>query len=234
MAIFGVLDVEPKVQVNDKTRLQAKRSFVSKDEAAITLVEIDPDGTTGFIDVTGSSASSYFLDWAYTTDGSKTVTLRITTDGAPVTTTETIEVVTAANDKLFSTDQDLLSYEKEVFDLLPDGHSSFNYLHRKVQTLILDWFNEQGYRTTDRSKITVDELLDTNEIRRWSESWVLHHIYKDNSNSVGDKFDEKAANYQSRAIDARDRSVFELDLNKDGEITVGEEINVTSVRLLRR
>ncbi len=234
MAIFGIIKVEKTVQVNDKTRISATQSFQSGETSDITLVEIEPSSGAGFIDVTGTSSEDWFLDWSYATDGTETVSLRITTDGAPVTVTKDIFVVTAASEGLFSTDDNLLQYEAELLDLLPDGYSSFNYLHRKVQTLILDWFNEQGYRNKDRSKITKAEILDSDEVRRWSESWVLHHIYKDNSNSVGDKFEEKAAYYGSRAADARDRSVFELDLTKDGEIQVGESINVTAVRLRRR
>ena len=40
MAIFGVIESDPVVQTNDKVRLKAMRSFISKDEAEITLVEI--------------------------------------------------------------------------------------------------------------------------------------------------------------------------------------------------
>lgn len=233
MAIFGILKTEPTVQTNDKTRLDARKSFVSKDELAVTLIEIEPDTGAGFVDITGSSSDQWFLDWSYATDGDKTVSLRITTDGAPVTETFTLPVVTPANDKLFTTDDDIRAYENEIMDLIPYGRSSFNYMHRKVRDLIIDWFNEEGYRNFDGTKITVDQILDNDEVRRWSENWVLHHIYQDNSNSIADKFTEKAAYYASRAADARNRSIFELDLNKDGNITRGENINVQSVRMKR-
>ena len=90
MAIFGVLDFDPVVQVNDKIRLKAIRSFVSKDEAAITLVEIEPVAGNGFIDVTDADPNELFLDWSYATDGTAVVSLRITTDGAPVTVTKNL------------------------------------------------------------------------------------------------------------------------------------------------
>ncbi len=235
MAIFGVLDTEPDVQVDDKTRLRAEKSFVSKDEAAITLVEIEPEGSSGFIDVTGSSSEDWYLDWSYSgTSRTVTVSLRITTDGAPVTVTKDMSVVTAADDKLFSTDSQLLRYESDILDLLPAGYSSFNYMHRKVQQLIIDWFDEQGYRLYNRQKITVDQILDVEEVRKWSESWVLALIFNDNSNSVEDKFAEKSRFYDSRAHDSRNRAVFSLDLNDDGQIESGEVIQVDSLRLVRR
>lgn len=234
MAIFGIIESEPTVQVNDKTRIKAGQSFVSKDEAAVTLVEIEPEAGGGFVDVTGSSSDDWFLDWSYATDGTKAVSLRITTDGAPVTVTKDIEVVTEANDNLFSSDSALTRYENEVLDLLPDGYSSFNYMHRKVKELILDWFNEEGYRTWGGDKITDAEIVDKEEVRKWAENWVLSLIYHDNSNSVEDKFMDKHRFYDTRARDARTRSVFELDLNKDGEITDGEKVRVQSLRLNRQ
>jgi hypothetical protein len=119
-------------------------------------------------------------------------------------------------------------------DLLPSGYSSFNYVHRKAQQLILDWFNEEGYRATGNAKITADEILDIDEVRKWSEAWALSLIYNDNSNSIDDKFKEKSNDYKSLAVDARRRAVIELDLNKDGEITDGEFIRPQSLDLFRR
>ena len=234
MAIFGVLDFDPVVQVNDKIRLKAIRSFVSKDEAAITLVEIEPVAGNGFIDVTDADPNELFLDWSYATDGTAVVSLRITTDGAPVTVTKNLTVVTEADDMLFSTDSDLLKYETEIMDLLPDGYSSFNHQHRKSQQTILDWLTEEGYRASGNTKITKDLILDNDEVRKWSEALTLKFVYNDNSNSVDDKFKEKSNDYNSVAIDARTRSTFYFDKNKDGEITDGEFIRPTSLDMIRR
>jgi len=233
MAIFGVLESDPIVQVNDKVRLKAMRSFVSKDEAAVTLVEIEPIAGNGFIDVTGTSSDEWYLDWSYATDGIVVVSLRITTDGAPVTTTLSVSVITAADDMLFSDDADLLRYETDIMSLLPDGYSSFNYEHRKAQTVILDWINEEGYRANGNDKITKEEVLDHDEVRKWSEATVLSFIYNDNSNSIDDKFAEKSKYYDSVSVDAKRRSVLELDLNKDGTITDGEFIRPQSLGLFR-
>lgn len=234
MAIFGILDIEPEVQVADKTRLRATQSFISKGEANVTLIEIEPEATSGFVDVTGSSNADWYLDWSYAgISRTVTVSVRITTDGAPVTTTKTIEILSSADDKLFTKDGDIMRYESEILDLLPIGFASFNYMHRKVRNLILNWFDEQGYRSTDGSKITVDQVLDTSVVIKWSESWVLSLVYNDNSNSVDDKFADKSKFYDNRARDARDRAVFELDFDNSGEITAGEKIVVQSNRIYR-
>lgn len=234
MAIFGVLESDPIVQVNDKVRLKAMRSFISKDEAAITLVEIEPAAGSGFIDVTGTLSDDWYLDWSYATDGTAVASLRITTDGAPVTVTLDVTVVTEADDALLSTDADLLRYETEIMDLLPDGYSSFNYVHRKAQESILDWLWEEGYRATSNDKITADLLLNKDEFRKWSTGLTLSYIFNDNSNSIDDKFREKSLNYNSIAVDARKTAVITYDFNKDGEITDGEFIRPQSLDIFRR
>ncbi len=85
MAIFPNLKLEDIVQINDKTRLDASKSFTA-DEAAVTLVEIEPESAAGFIDITPTVATNskqYFLDWSYSgTSRTVTVSVRITTDGA--------------------------------------------------------------------------------------------------------------------------------------------------------
>jgi len=234
MAIFGVLEFDPIVQVSDKLRLKAVRSFVSKDEAAITLVEIEPFAGNGFVDVTGSSNDEWFLDWSYANDGAAIISLRITTDGTPITVTRNLSVLTVVDDMLFSTDDDLTLYESEIYDLLPEGKNSFNYQHRKSQTVILDWLNESGYRADGNNKITKEEILDVDEVRKWSEASTLSFIYNDMSNSIGDKFSEKSAYYNSIAVDAKRRSVLELDLNGDGTITDGEFVRPQSLDMFRQ
>ena len=73
--IFPVLSHESIVQVDDKTRLDASKSF--SNSADITLVEIDPDGTGTFYDIT--NVDGWYLDMVYGVEGDKTITLRINT-----------------------------------------------------------------------------------------------------------------------------------------------------------
>lgn len=235
MAIFGVVQSDGVVRVGDKIRINATRSFTSKDEAAITLVEVQPEASESFIDVTGSSSDDWFLDWSYSgTSRTVTVTLRITTDGAPVTVSNTISVLAESDDKLFSTDQDLIEKEDEILDLLPDGYSSFNHRHRAAKKDIIDWFDEMGYRNYDQSKISEDEILNVEEIRRWSLNLTLSRIFFDNSNSTEDKFYEKYRDYDSQVKETLNRRQFGIDLNKDGNQETGEQVIVDSLRLVRR
>lgn len=238
MAIFPKMSTDRIVQVEDSLRLDATSTFISKDEAAITLVEIQPEATESFIDVTGTGsnlAKNWFLDWQYSgTSRTVDITVRVTTDGAPVTFTQSLEVITASDDKLFSDDYDLTVKEEDILKWLPDGRTSFKYKHRQVQTMIVEDFNERGVVDRDNNKLTKDAFVDIEEVRQWSLNMVLSLIFKDNSNVVGDIFDQKANNYMSEALTHKHRAFYRLDLNGDGSIDNNEKSPFRTVGLVRR
>lgn len=232
MAIFPNIIIEDTVQVNDKTRLDATKSFISKDEAAITLVEIDP-GTGSFVNVTGTSSKDWYLDWEYSTDGDQTVVVRITTDGAPVTKSATLPIISVVDDALFSGDQDLTSIEEDLLRYVPKGRNSFLNVHRKAQGIILAELDERGIQNSDGTRILKTQILEIEDFNKWSSYLVLWLIMQDLSNSVGDKFDEKANIYKQRMDFHRERSFLRIDLNKDGSIDLGEQQSVRTARMIR-
>ncbi len=235
MAIFPKLTLDRVVQIEDGLRLDATQTFISKDEAAITLVEIEPETGAGFVDVTGSKQKDWFLDWQYSgLSRTVDVTVRVTTDGAPVTFTESLEVLTSTDDKLFSDDYDLLVKEEDILKWLPDGRTSFKYKHRQVQTMIIEDFNERGVVDDDQNKLTKAAFLDIEEVRQWALNMTLSLIFKDNSNVVGDVFDLKAADYMSEALTHKHRAFYRLDLDGDGNISTGERSPFRTVRLVRQ
>lgn len=230
--IFPNLEVESVLQVNDKTRISASKSYVSKDESAITLVEIDPgDGT--FRDVTGSNSKDWFLDWEYSTDGTKTVLARITTDGAPVTKSYQIQVLSVANDNLFSGDGDLTALESDILNYVSKGRSSFLNVHRKAQSIILSEIDERGITNTDGTKILKSQIVDIEDFKKWSTYLTMWLIQQDLSNSVDDKFDQKAKFYKQRMDFHRERSFLRIDFNKDGSVSAGEKVSVRTARMIR-
>ena len=234
MAIFPNIEVEGVLQVNDKTRLNATKSFVSKDEAAITLVEIEPEAGSGFLDVTGTSFRDYYLDWSFSgTTRTVTVSVRVTTDGVPVTTTADIEILSAADDKLFSVDSDITPFESDVLKYVEQGRNSFLNKHRAVQESILDLLNDEGITNTDGTRITKDAIVDVDEVKSWSKYWTLGLIFDDFQNSEGDKFLAKANKYLKRAARSRDKAFLRLDLDGSGTVTDNEFIDTQTKDLVR-
>ena len=237
MAIFPKIEVDPIVQVSDKVRINATKTDVSKDEAAISLVEIDPGDGSGYIDVTGNvpiNSKNWFLDYEYATDGDYTILVQVTTDGPPSSTSYDVSVITAAEDRLFSSDQDLILEESEILRWVPDGRASFKYVHRSVQNLILEWLYRAGYTKYEQAKYTKADIIDISEVSLWSRYWVLALIYKDNSNKVAGALNDKQAQYESLRDQWSQKSILRLDYNGDGVSDPGENLNLTSLVVNRR
>jgi hypothetical protein len=233
--ICGFLELENTVQVGDKTRLSAIKSFVTKGEAAVSLVEIQPEDTAGFIDITDDDPSNWFLDWIYAgITRSVTVSLRITTDGAPVVVTKTMQVNTEVDDYLFSADTDLTAIEPDVLKWVPDGRSSFLNVHRSVQEKIMDALNKMGITDNSGNPLTKAAIVDIDEVKFWSRDWTLALIYKGAQNQKEDVFDEKAKFYFGEAAKAKDRARLRLDINGDGTADNSESYDMTAVTLVRR
>lgn len=240
--IFPNLQLENIIQASDMTRLNARSSFVSKDEAsAITKVEIEPEAAAGFIDVSGPLVAgeldpeNFFLDWEYA-GASRIVTasVRVTAGGAgPTTDTKTIEVITELDDKLFSSDTDLIGHEFDILNWLKPGRNSFLNFHRRAQGLILAHLDREGYIDKDQNKLTKAAFIDLDEGKEWSTFITLRLIWQDASNSKDDKQMKKATLYEATELDSRERAIIRLDLDKDGKLDEGEGVTMTSVGLRR-
>jgi hypothetical protein len=233
MAIFPVLEVEDVVQVSDKTRLNGVKSFVSKDNVAITLVEIEPEAGNGFVTVTGFSYKEWFLDWSYAgVSRTVTVSLRITA-GTTVTFTKTISVLTAADDYLFSGDGDIKALETDILQYVQVGRSSFLNVHREAQKKILDTLDEAGYTDLEGNRLTKQALVILTEVNAWSKYLTLAFIFWNIHNAVDDVFSGKARYYESMAKKAFDRTKIRLDVNGDAISEVGESVDTVSRDLVR-
>lgn len=233
MAIFPDILTELIVQVNDKIRINARRSYVSKGESAITIIEIEPEAGSGFVDVTDADSDNWFLDWQYNLEGTKTISLRVTTDGVPVTTTLDIVCLTEAEDKLFSDDQDLVRHETSILKYVPRGKNTYKYVHRLCQTECLEQLYKDGYFATDGSKLTKAEVIDVEEMRQWSKFMALRLIFRDLSNAVDDIYDRKSKMYENDEQMWRTKSRLKLDINKDGTLGDDEGFDITTRKLVR-
>lgn len=234
--IFPNLEVEPIVQISDRTRLNATKTFASKDGPLITSVEIEPEAGAGFLAVTGSSFKDWLTDWEYETAGTKVVTVRINNIPGPtfVTKTASILVVDAATDMLFATDQDLTMEEPDILKSVRAGRNSYKDVHREAQTQIVDILNRKGYRNSEGAKITKAMLIDKSEVREMAKYRALQIIFSGLSNQIGDLFQQKADLYESKFSLVSQRQILGLDLNADGMIESGEGVNIYSARLVTR
>lgn len=233
MAIFPSLILEPTVQLNDKTRLDATKSFVSKDEAAVTLVRIKPLAAGSFITVTGTSSKDWYLDWQYSAAATNTVTVEITTDGSPTTYSATIDSITSTTDALWASDADLIAYESDIMKWVPAGRNSYLNIHRKAQKLIVDWFAQKRILQDDGTRFVASEISPTNEIKLLSIYWALQLIFEGISNKPDDVFAAKAKYYNGLVLELKNSGQIEADFDGSGTVDTAEKQDMFSVRMIR-
>lgn len=230
--IFPKLTLETILQVDDKTRLMANLSFCTDDET-ITDVEIKPEATENFISVFHDDSDKWYLDWAYETDGIKTVSVQVTTNLGVKSKDYTVTVLTEEEDALFSEDSDIFPYEPNIYNYLPRGKSSFIYAHRAAQNKILAYLDEQRIWKNDNSRYNKTDIVDKEEFKRWSLFQTLLIIFESIQVSNNDIFEEKRQGYQKDMLEARNRAALRLDSDGDGNIdTLPYDIKTT--RLIRR
>lgn len=245
MSLFPVVDVDEVAQVGDRVRILADKSFKNQNETAYSAIEIKPEASASFINVTGDLTKpephkKWYLDYAYDTAGTKTISLKITTSGLSpsiVTVTRDISIVTAATDNLFSTDHQLKQIQEDIYKLLPEGRSSFKYKHRAAQKFILDWLWNNGYAKTsttgELTRFTAADIINTEFISDWSAYVVLRMLFYSSSNVPDDIFSKKAEMFLNNEERAREKVILRLDTDSNSTLESGEGIQVASRRLIR-
>src|SRR5687768_6660998 len=103
MNLFPLLNLEPIVQVGDKTRLNGFKSFIAP-SGTFDQVLVKPIASGAFISV---STDDKWLDWVFSASGVYPITLMIVSGAASADVEKNISVITAEQDHLFSTDEDL-------------------------------------------------------------------------------------------------------------------------------
>lgn len=246
MAIFPHIDLEAKVQENEKTRINCEKSFQTQDESGITLVRIRPDNTiAGWITIAQllptvigdvNDNASFYLDWQYNTAGTYTAEVEITTDSLPVVASKDIIVVTELAEHLFSNDNDLEAFEPDILKYIKDGKNSYNDFHRSAQATIMDDIYRSRIFDTDGNKLTVADVLDVSELNPWAVNMVLNNIYQSLSNKTDDVFSVKSGYYATKAFEDRNRAMnqMRLDYNKDLALENTDTVDMRTIELVRR
>lgn len=228
--IFPNLQLEPVLQVNDRTRLDATKSFATQDEGAITSVLIKPAAASAFIDVT----SDKYLDWQYSASGTYTVTARVSASGASADFSSTISVVTSTSDNLFSNDQDLKLHEPDILKWVEDGRNSFLNVHRRAQKLIIEHLRNEGFVDIDGDPYTKAAFTDIEEVKQWSTYWTLQLIFEGLSNATDDVFSKKASEYSLQRQKWEKTALLRIDTDGDGITDNDEGIDTQTGFVARR
>lgn len=230
--IFPNLELEAVVQVGDRTRLSATKSFVTPDEAAIETVLISPTGATGdFINV----SENMYLDWQYSASGVIPVRVRVATaSGVSADFTDELSVVTAGQDHLFSNDDDLRLHEPDILKWVEEGRNTFTNIHRRAQKVIMEYLRKEGFVDVYGNPYTKAAVVDIEEVKQWSTYLALRLIFEGLSNATEDIFSEKAKRYKGNEVDWRKTALLRLDVDGDGEADNEEGIDTAFSFVARR
>ena len=236
MAIFPSIEHESTVQVNDRTRISALKSFVSPD-SEISKVEIKPIASGEFVDVT--DVDGWYLDWVYSAAETVTISVKVTSGLSPsevtLVQTSTISVVSSATDALLSADQDLKVHESEIFDLLKAGRSSFKDVHRRARKLIIDQISEENRKNGTGNTIAITDIFDVTALKDWATFLALRLIMFDNSVSIEDRFERKADYYKAYENQAKFLSLSSVEFDEDQSGAAdAKSPNFSSVKMVRR
>lgn len=213
---------EEIVQVNDKTRIDISKSFVSGD--SITEIEIQPEGTDSFISVFSEDQSDWFLDWSYSTSGTKTISVRATDSMSTITQTFSLDIISEEDDNLYSNDSQIFAIETELKNYIPEGRNSYKNLHREAQSRILNYLDRKRIWNDDGTQLTKMQINLSGEVQKWSLYETIFMIYTDLFISVGDKFADKINQYKMLRNNERDRASLRIDKDSSGSIDANSEI----------
>lgn len=192
----------------------------------------------GFKDYTNSLKNSGFIKWDRNLDGQKKTVLfgsdlfwyrlKLTGDN---------QTITFKGINLnFSDDSDLKEEYPNIMDHLPDGASSFVNFHQAARKDIITYFRNQGkvVNSNDPKKVDQFDLLDFEEVREASKFLVLHKIFMWLSDSIDDKWYQKANDFAKKYSDKINLFYLSLDTNDDGQADPDEKMAIKSVRIIRQ
>ncbi len=231
--IFLNCITEGLVQENDKTRIDVSKSFVSGD--GITDIEIEPESGAGYISIYNLDQKKWFLDWAFSSSGDKTIGVRATDGTNTVVQTFNIKIISVVDDNLYSTDEQIFKIETELKKYITPGRNSYINLHREAQQRILTYLDRKRIWNDNGEPYTKSQLNIGGELSQWSLYETILMIYTDLFISVGDKFAAKMNQYKELRNYERDRGAIRVDKNNSGTIDQASEIQeLKSFRLIKR
>ena len=137
---------------------------------------------------------------------------------------------------LFSADYDLIEEYPNIADMMPNSWTSFLKFHIAAKKEIMGFIRNRGIMVNTKGGqriATEDDILEPEELRDASKFMTLSKIFRWASDSVGDKWDSKAAFYEQKYGDQMSMINLSLDYNDDGKETIDEKDSVQSILLVR-
>lgn len=224
--VFPIIFADTVVQTGELIRFD-----ISESKGDIKTAKLTIDGTEKEFTTDDIAKGKLFLDWLFDTAGAKVIRADFTDTSDVASYREmTVTVKTPAEEKLFNTDADLLAYESKVRSWIPEGRSTWNFVHREVKKVIFEELSSKFQTRLDDANI-----LNALQFREWAKFKALEMIFRGINNTESDVFATKAEFYGKEAANYRTLALnsLEVDVNKDGAIEPKEKKNSNGVELIR-
>lgn len=242
-----IIEVDEIVQVGDKIRIDLSRTFVTRPDAlsVIKKIEVRPTIDSGFIVIHDKTITAqtyaqkdWYLDWIYQDklisglpEDTHEITAKVTLDdNSEHEATRDIDIFLKSEEALFSDDDDLTKHEFDILKWIPEGRSTWNYLHRKAKSRIIASLAERNYTLPNGDPLASPNIF-ASECKEWSTYLTLFFIFSTVLSSRGDIFSKKAVQYEDLAARAGNR-IFNIDIDEDG--LADDTIDTSSPMLVRR
>ena len=229
MAIFGCILTDDCVQVGDRLRIWVDRNTVTPDEDPISMVEVDPDGSGTFYDV----SDDLFLDWAFNADGIYQIKLQVTAGANVECFTREIEVKTEEDDCLFANDEDLRGFEPSIYDCLDCYRCSYKYIHRQVRECIMDCLLREGLLWDGCKPVDIKSYKSSEQLKKFATFWALEIIFNSFSKDPNDFWASRGAYYAN--LRKKSFNSYRIYFDEDGDGVVEQsEYLIRCNRLIRK
>lgn len=142
---------------------------------------------------------------------------------------------------VFSNDNDLKEEYPSIMEMLPENEPTFIKFHVASRKDILSYFRAQGklIKVNDKNyatskKLDQFDLLDYEELRDASKFLTLSKILYWVSDSVDDKWHQKALKYEQKYGDKINLVNLSIDSNDDGKADNNETNAIQSITIVRQ
>lgn len=121
---------------------------------------------------------------------------------------------------VFADDYDLLESYPDIMEYLPDGADSFIAYHQSARNFILTYLRNKGKNVESYGVFKMMDQFDLHnyeEVRQAAKYKALAMIFFNESDSVDDKWYQKAKDFDALYGSSIDMSFLSIDKNNDGK-----------------